>query len=927
LSPIVGREVELGVVQRFLERVPVGPVALVVEGEAGIGKTTLWLEVLRAAEARSFRVLSARPAESESKLSYAALADLVGEAFVEARAALPEPQERALGVALLRAEADQPADPRTIATALVSVLIALAAERPLVVAVDDAQWLDPASARALEFAIRRLPPRSGLVLTRRAATVGAALPLPLDRALPEDRLERVVLGPLSLAALYHLISDRLGVSLPRRLLARLVNASSGNPFFALEIARTIVATVEDRGTDDPLPVPQGMQELVATRLQALSAPAQEAVLAAAALLRPTVTTVSAAVGTERDPEAALAEAEEADVVVVEGERVRFTHPLLASVVYASAPRSRLRQLHGRLAEIVLDPEERARHLGQSATAPDKSTAAELEQAARHAALRGAQHAAAELFEASARLTPGGRPEELARRILGEASALFAAGDVADARALAERAVQTASSPAVRAEARLLLAEITFVDGTVSVAVDHLERALTEAHDDRDLEVRTFVQLIAFTIGSVPERAVAYADAALQRASEERTPGLVAYILFARFFAEAVLGRRPPRELFDRALELDARAAPSEPKSSLPLIWFHCTDDFEAARSRHAIEDDWYRQRGDEGWRAERLAHLGVAELRAGRWELAQRHVEESCATIEQLEMSGAWIMPFRMRSLVDAHIGRTERARATLLPLIEQNERQQAAFFWSALLYSTLGFVEFAAGDHEAADRALTSMRERLQAFGARELPPDRSEPFHIESLLALDRLDRARDVLRRLEERGQVVPRLWITTTLPRARALVRAAEGDLAAALQALEELDVQLASKLPFAFARTLLVKGRLHHRAKQKRRAADALHQALGVFERLGAPTWADETRRELERVGLRRSPQDLTVSELRVAELAAAGRTNREIAAAAFMSQKTVEATLSRIYRKLGIRSRAQLGLRLVERDRPRVPSA
>jgi DNA-binding CsgD family transcriptional regulator len=921
LSPILGREVELGVVERFLERVPLGPVGLVVEGEAGIGKTTLWLEVVRAAKARSFRVLSARPAESELKLSYAVLADLVGAAFVEAGAVLPEPQERALAVALLRAEAEEPADPRTIATALVGVLTALAAERPLVVAVDDAQWLDPASAGALGFAVRRLPPRSGLVLTRRAE-VGADLPLALGRALPEDRVERVVPRPLSLAALYHLIWDRLGVEFPRRVLVRLVAASGGNPFFALEIARALAGAGEDRGVDEPLPVPQSVQELVAARVGTLSDPAREAVLAAAALSRPTVAAVAAAVAVEGAGEAGLLEAEAADVLVVDGDRVRFTHPLLASAVYGSAAPSQRRQLHRRLASIVVDREERARHLGQSATAPDEPTAAELEEAAREAALRGAQHAAAELFEASARVTPAGQPQELARRIVGQAAALLAAGDVADARVLAERVVQTAPVPALRAEGHLLLAEITFIDGTVSAAVGHLERALAEAHDDRELETRVFMQLIGF---SAPKRAVAYADVAMRRANEGRAPGLVAYVLFARFFAEALLGRRPPSELFERALELEARATPSEPKSSLALIWFHCTDDFEAARRRHAIEDEWYRQRGDDGWRAERRAHLGVAELRAGNWELAERHVEQSCATIEQLEMSGAWAMPFRMRSLVDAHMGRTERARATLGPLIEQSDRKQG-FFWSALLYSTLGFVEFAAGDHEATDRALTSMRKRLEAFGAQELPPDRSEPFHIESLLALGRLDRARDVLRRLEQRGRMVPRLWITTTLPRARALVLATEGDLAAALAALEQLDVQVASKLPFAFARTLLVQGRLHHRAKQKRRAADALHQALEIFERLGAPTWADQTRSELERVGLRRSPQELTVSELRVAELAAVGRTNREIAAAAFMSQKTVEATLSRIYRKLGIRSRAQLGLRLVEGDRPRVPS-
>ncbi|MBA3383718.1 MAG: ATP-binding protein [Actinobacteria bacterium] len=151
-SAIVGREAELAAVARFLDSLQAGAAALVIEGEAGIGKTTVWREAVRGAESRSLRVLQARPAESEAKLSYAALADLVGDAFDEARAALPAPQERALAAALLRTEPDEAADPRTTATALVGVLTELSSGRPLVVAIDDVQWLDAASARALEFA-------------------------------------------------------------------------------------------------------------------------------------------------------------------------------------------------------------------------------------------------------------------------------------------------------------------------------------------------------------------------------------------------------------------------------------------------------------------------------------------------------------------------------------------------------------------------------------------------------------------------------------------------------------------------------------------------------------------------------------------------------------------------------------------------------
>ena len=212
-------------------------------------------------------------------------------------------------------------------------------------------------------------------------------------------------------------------------------------------------------------------------------------------------------------------------------------------------------------------------------------------------------------------------------------------------------------------------------------------------------------------------------------------------------------------------------------------------------------------------------------------------------------------------------------------------------------------------------------MRERMDAIGTRELAPDRSEPFHIESLLALGEVERARATLGRLEERGHVFPRLWISVALPPARALVLAAERDLDAAVAAFDSLDVDAAAKLPFDLAWALLVRGRLQRRVKQRSAAAESLRAAHETFNRLGAPAWAEQARAELDRVGLRRAPAELTPTELRVAELAAAGLTNREVAIKAFISPKTVQANLARVYRKLGITSRAELGARMAHERR------
>ncbi|HEY1320244.1 MAG TPA: helix-turn-helix transcriptional regulator, partial [Streptosporangiaceae bacterium] len=256
------------------------------------------------------------------------------------------------------------------------------------------------------------------------------------------------------------------------------------------------------------------------------------------------------------------------------------------------------------------------------------------------------------------------------------------------------------------------------------------------------------------------------------------------------------------------------------------------------------------------------------------------------------------------------------RARQTLVPLLAGTAQAQKSW-WAAVLLSVLGFVEFAAGEHRAADDALSQMRRLLDQIGIRDGLLDRTEPFHAELLAELGHLDRAREALARLEHRGRTFPRTWIDVTLPRTRAIVLAAEGDLHGALKALEHLDLDTAARLPHELGWTWLTKGRLHRRAKQRRAAADAFAQAAAIFERLGAVTWAERARTELDVVGpRRRAPDELTATELRVAELAAAGIKNREIARAVFMSEKTVEAHMSRIYRKWGIHSRAELGARM-----------
>jgi tetratricopeptide (TPR) repeat protein len=506
------------------------------------------------------------------------------------------------------------------------------------------------------------------------------------------------------------------------------------------------------------------------------------------------------------------------VLVTEQGRIRFTHPLLASAVYGSASEARRRTLHGRLAEVVGDAEERARHLSQGLTGADESVAVEIEAAARQAVLRGAFDAAAELFGAACRLTPAANRESLVRRTVGQASALPRTGDVADARRLAESMETDGLSPRLQAERLELLAEVEWDDGSIPLATGYLERALEVAADDARVSARISARLVLITAPGSPARALQHAEQAVGQVDGERDPLVLSSLLVDLCLLDLMLGASPRIELMRRGLALEASAGPSAYPHRVPLIWFQCTDDVEATRERHAREADWARDHSDETHAAERLSYLALVEFHAGRCDLAARLIEQSCNTIEErLDVRGRFAYPFAWRSLMDAYRAQFGRARETLLPLVAETAQAQKSW-WAAVLLSVLGFMEFASGDYRAADDALSQMRWLFDQLGMRDGLLDRTEPFHAELLVHLGHLDRAREALVRLEHRGRTFPRTWIDVTLPRTQAIVLAAEGDLPSALEVIESLDLDAATRLPLELGWTWLTKGRLLRRAK-------------------------------------------------------------------------------------------------------------
>ena len=364
---LLGREEEAARVDALLAAAARAPAALALEGEPGIGKTTLWQHGVEQAARRGFRVLQARPTEPEATLGLRGARRPRGRRpRRRARRPCGTAARRARrGPAPRRAGGREPPQ-RAVALGLLGVLRALAREAPVLVAVDDEQWLDRPSALALAFALRRLRDEPvGVLAARRVEPGAAARDDAADLAAATSGSRRLRLGPLSAPVLGRVLQARAGVELAPRTLARVHALSGGNAFYALELAASLD---EHGGADGEVRIPRSLQELVRERLDALGPSGCAVVETAASLARPTVGLLAAASG-RADAEDLVAAAERAGMLERDGERVRVTHPLFASVAYARIPAERRRALHARLAGLIAEPEERATHLALAAAVP------------------------------------------------------------------------------------------------------------------------------------------------------------------------------------------------------------------------------------------------------------------------------------------------------------------------------------------------------------------------------------------------------------------------------------------------------------------------------------------------------------------------------------------------------------------------------
>jgi len=918
-TDVVGREEEVATLVDFLDGRARLPGVLLLEGEAGVGKTTLWRHGVELAAERGYRVLSCSGSSSETQLSFVALGDLLGEALQEVLPGLPTPQAKALAVALLVEEAEGSSqDQRAIALAFVGALRLLALSQPVAVAIDDVQWLDRPSAFVLEFALRRLRGEAVAFLLTRRQEESTVAPFDLERAVGEERLALLPVGPLSLGALHRLLSDRLDVGLSRPKLRRLRELSGGNPLFALELGRAF-----HRGAirfEAAEPLPGTLASVVRDRLMQLPSATRAALLAASAVSQPTLELLDRAVGGGAAD--LLEPAIQGHVIELDRDRISFIHPLLASGIYADAAPAERRGLHRRLAELVTDPEERARHLALGAEGPDADVAAALERAAHQAHDRGALPAAAELSELARRLTPAEMDKSRHRRTVDSANFAWEAGETERARQLLNEARSTAPPGNRRAEILGWLGNLEEYEGDRRRAVELYREARDNAAGDPRLRSRSEEGLASALLllrRDLPA-AAEHARAAVTYAEEagDRTMEIAA--LQQLVLVDALTGGREWRAAVARGRELERHTGPVQTAVSatfalaVVLTW---VDEFPQACEHLISLRDQSEERAEESALPWILAQLCWGEFLAGRWDDAGRHAQEGIEMAVQADQEPQRLVALGVRGLVRAARGDVEGARAdteTTLALAPEH----GVMFATIVGACGLGLLELSLERFEAADHLLGPLGERLEEGGVREPGSVRFVPDHIEALIGLGRLDEAESLLETLERQAAAVDRASALAAAGRCRGLLAAARGDLQGALLLLQNALVEQGRvSMPFEEARTLLALGVTRRRARMKRPAREALEQALAIFEQLGARLWVDKARAELARISGRPAPTgELTETERRIAALAAEGRSNKEIAVALYVTPKTVETQLSRIYRKVGVRSRTQLARQL-----------
>lgn len=656
---IVGRDGELAVVQRFVGDHADGPASLTLAGEAGIGKTAIWRRALLDAEAAGVAVRACRCSQSDAVRSFAGLGDLLDGLDPSELAGLPAVQQSALSAALLvSGGGGREPGSRVVGVAVLGVLRTLARSGPLLLAIDDLQWLDTSSRSVLSFALRRLDHEPVRLIT--SYRTGTVSDITSDLGLPGERL---MVGPMSVGTIRRIIQTRLGQTLARPTLTRVHSATGGNPMMCLEMARALQRRGAEPPASDPLPVPADLRVLVTERLRGLAPQTREALLLTAALAQPTVTAVAAAVGDAIQAARCLQEAVAAGVLEADGERVRFTHPLIASIPYADLSLAARRALHERLATTVTDPEEHARHAALGSDEPSSVVAAALDSAARHARRRGSIDAAAELAQLALSRTPANDPHGQLRRTVDAAQYLFLLGDPARARALLAAGLDAMPPGPARVDALLLGASIASWESGDATVARWCEQALAEAGEDTLLLARCHATF-AETSPSGAAADLLHAEAAVDLLETMTAPpgGLLANALTNVAVHRCRLGRGLAVSILERAVALQAHAepVPVSDRAGLGLgMYLKVVDRFEESRGWLENMRTCAVDEGDDSALPITLGHLAALECWAGEYDRAITLAIEGREHAERMGIRAP--MPASVHVLALAHQGTSGR--------------------------------------------------------------------------------------------------------------------------------------------------------------------------------------------------------------------------------------------------------------------------
>ena len=907
---LLGREDELERLRELVSSLQAGPRAITLRGEPGIGKTTLWRAGLEVAEGT--RLLSTRCVEAELPLALVGLSDLAGATFGDVADGLAEHDRAVLAATLGLAATDEEArNALALPLAFLALLRLLARDEPVLIAVDDVQWLDPASARILAFAARRLGELPiGIVVTQRG---DGPDPLDLGNALGAA-YEELRLGPLSLGAIVHLVRTRNDASLPRPVLARVHEASGGNPMFALEFARSLDPNRSQLG---PITIPSSLQDLVRARVDRWPEDVRRMLAIVAAAERITTSLLAAVEPAAKD---LLAAGVDLDAVMVdENGLIRFTHPLLGSAAYGDLTPAARRSLHAELAQVCESVEDRARHLALAAPEPDPAAARLLDDAVAGGLARGAPEAAAELAKEALRLTPAADEAKRFQRTLAAAWSLSGAGRFAEARELVDRLL--AGNLEGPQRARVLMLRSGLADDVAEGVL--LIEALAYVGDDPALRAEVLLQVSSYELYRGDLAASEAAAHEAMAAGEEAGDGSLVAAALLQVADRADLAGRPEPKAVTRATALVE-------EHGVPLL-FPPLGEVTGRRllrrgdlngARDALEPELARFLGQgalpDRYRVSR--DLADVERHAGRWELSAQYVEQA-------------------EEYADAGVGRDRwgtaelaqrRAALALLCAADEEARDLAAqgvawgdeIHWTHLAAMNrwgVGALELSLDDPAEAWRALEDIPS-TETWGRLEVVEAIADA--IEALVGLGELDRADELQRKLYEdrdRGH----FWAGPGSLRCEALLLLARESLDEAFAAAKEAAAGFERRgFPLHSGRSLLVAGEALRRAGQRRRAGRVLDAARAIFLELGAVRWVERCDTELRTARPRpRRDRELTPAESRVAELVAQGKKNSEVAAQLFTTVSTVEAHLTRIYRKLGIRSRTELA-RLVADGSP-----